>query len=190
MKPIAMSLLALLLAACQSAGFRFSEDSPHYPPPVGTRVILHQPLTIPPGHASTYVQFGRTMRFAEVDQYHAHCRFEVNRVGSSEQTVMPDEFRATRTELEQRDSVRRGETTRLAAAGAPRVLAAAGRNSGSMGVIVYVTRMKLHSDRQPEVLRLDCGHWSTDPHDEFLTLNQIRATLRPLMSVQLPAAGG
>jgi len=190
MKPIVMSLLALTLAACQSAGFQFSEDSPHYPPPVGTRVILHQPVTIPPGHASIYLQFGRTMRFAEVDQYRAHCRFEVSRVGTSEQTVMPDEFRVTRAGLEHRDSVRRGETTRLAAAGVPHVLAASGRNSGSMGVIVYATRMKLHSERQPEVLRLDCGHWSTDPHDEFLTLNEIRATLAPLMSLQLPAAGG
>jgi hypothetical protein len=190
MKPIVMSLLALTLAACQSAGFRFSEDSPHYPPPVGTRVILHQPVTIPTGHASTYLQFGRTMRFAEVDQYRAHCRLEVSRVGTSEQTVMPDEFRVTRAGLEHRDSVRRGETTRLASAGMPGMLAQSGRHSGSMGIIVYVTRMKLHSDRQPEVLSLDCGHWSANPDEQFLTLNQIRAALGTIMSLQLPVAGG
>lgn len=81
----------VFLSACQS-WHDSSENSPFYPIPVGSRLILKQPLSIPADRASVYIQRGRIVPYNGRDTYYANCEFELYTLKPVERTVDPDEF--------------------------------------------------------------------------------------------------
>lgn len=187
MNRLLLTLLLLALAGCQSAATLLREGADFLPPP-GTRLILQQALVIPAGYASTYLQYGQALRYAGINTYHPHCRFEVREVGEVPQTVAADEFRVTRASHEYRSTVRAGERIRLAAASARVTMG--GQDGGGPSPVAHVTLLKLKSVRQPNVLSLACGHWTYTPNDRFLNQSEIRQALGNLVRLELPSPSG
>lgn len=183
-----LPLLALaLLAACQTGRYDGDESSPHYLVPAGSRVVLHRDLTIPANQVGVYLQGGRLVPFADVNQYHPHCKFEVRTLTDNPRTVRADAFTVTRATQEQLKSVR----APLQVAGVGIGLAMGGDADGGPSPEVYATRLTLASERQPDVLRLTCGHWEVPtPTTVHLTISQIRKTLGDIMSLRIPESPG
>jgi len=79
---------------------------------------------------------------------------------------MPDEFRIIRYFLD-RNFVSSGKV----------MVASIGMmfsGAASATAEVYTIEMLLHSDKQPDVLRLSCEHWEDPIDGEYLTLDQIK----------------
>jgi hypothetical protein len=62
-------------------------------------------------------------------------------------------------------------------------------NNGGGPMLVFSTRLALRSDRQPDIYRLTCMYWGSPGFDAHLTITDIRRTLTPLFTLNLPAPG-
>ncbi|MGE5241192.1 MAG: hypothetical protein ACM3NI_06040 [Bacteroidota bacterium] len=126
--------LPLLFSACHNRD-ETDENSPYFVIPVGSRLVLHQAVTVPAFAAAAYLQGGLWMPQTEISRYNPHCKFELRQPKDAPQTVAPDEFVITRTTEEVEVQ---SETTQIRS----RVL-------------------MLQSERQPQVSRLSCTVWQT-----------------------------
>ncbi len=180
LRTAAVLLCALLLGACQTTAQR-GPDSPWYPPPVGSTLTLKVPLTIPPEQVSLYFQDGKLLRGSGRDQFRPWCKFEHRLRVPEPIEVLPDTFTVTRVE-------RRIDQVLGMPAPAPafrRVFLHLEDDSPSH--LTYATRLYLSSPRQPDVLRLTCGHWEDGtPSSRHLTLNEMRAALGESFSLETP----
>jgi hypothetical protein len=167
-----------LLAACQTTTYEGDENSPYYLVPAGSRLSLHRDLVIPANQAGAFLQGGQVVPFAQLNPYQPHCKFEVSRVLDSPQTVRADEFVITKAVQSLEHSVR-----------APRRLAArsvfSSTDDGGPSIQTFATRLDLRSDRQPEVLRLTCGHWDYPPLATHLSIRQIRQALGEVFTLRI-----
>jgi hypothetical protein len=170
----------VLLGACQSYSTP-SEDSPYYAVPVGSRIVLNRPLIIPPDHASVYIQRGQIVPFSQFDDYAPHCRFELSTVSPTAQTVEPDAFVVYK--VGQEIIVGRALTR-------PGLLLA--QSGGDRGdghdAKLYSRILYLRSTKQPDVLRVACGEWHDYSFSRHLTIQEIRAALGNLFTLELPRA--
>jgi hypothetical protein len=127
-----------------------------------------------------FLQAGQVLPFPQINQYHPFCKFEVYRVVDATQTVRADEFTVTKMVQTMEHSVR-----------APQQLAAmtvvSSTADGGPSVQAFVTRLNLRSERQPEVLRLSCGHWDYpgQPTAVQLSIQQIRKALGGVMTLKI-----
>jgi hypothetical protein len=168
----------VLIGACQPGSLTNVKnvDSPYYPPPVGSRLILKKELAIPVGSASVALQSGQLVSQRSVDQYYPNCRLEVDAVLSTTQTVTADEFLVTHV------------TTRSYQVMARDGIIKVGLNlAGSMSMFNYITVMKLSSARQPQVRSLTCQQWGEPVFGKQVSIQQMRATLGDFFSLELPA---
>jgi len=177
MRQITLSLLCLLITACQTAG-PLDEDLPSQILPIGSRLVLKQELTIPAHSAGVQLQGGRVVSSGKgLNQYHPHCRLEVKDVRVTAQTVAADEFVIRRA---------RYETTTVAL---PSLQKAARFYGGSgPGLVIFRTILDLRSERQPQVRWLTCQQWGDPALDQHVTIREIRQTLGKIFMLQLPAA--
>lgn len=176
-------LTTITLGACQTS-YEGDENSPYYAIPPGTRLVLKQPLTIPPEQVSVWLQDGRVIAPNDARVYYPHCKFESRRRLPTPQTVTPDEFVVTRVTRALTHSVRLPDPTeRLHAA------VGIGMNISYDGpsVQTFATRMDLGSDRQPEVLRMTCGQWGYPYDGVHVTIQEIRAALGTVFELRLPS---
>lgn len=174
-----LAVTIVLLTACQS-WHEPSENSPYYAIPVGSRLILNQPITISADNASVYIQRGQIVPYHRRDLYYANCKFEVNTVKQVSQTIKPDEFVVHRVS-------QYIEVGRFFAPGT--MLAGQGGDSGSVMNKLYDRIIYLESSKQPDVLRISCGRWDDRPLSNHLTIQEIRDTLGDLFTVRLSAGG-
>ena len=166
------SLLGLL-AGCQSAPVK-DIHSPFYAPPVGSILQLHTPIDMPANELSVIIQYGKIQPSSwQLDQYAPHCDFELRDRHGSSPRVEPDRFVITRV-------IQDTENVLLT----PLQLAGLGAN-GAPPLEEYQVIMYLHSDKQPNVFRMTCKHWS-DPNDaEHLSIVKIREALGKMFSLVL-----
>jgi hypothetical protein len=167
-------LLSVTLAACQYVPPR-GEDSPLISPQAGSMLHLNRPLRIAAHNASVIIRDGKPeySYFRLGGAYYPHCDFELRTRAKVERVVEPDIFTVTRV-------VREIENVMLA----PVVVASSDGANGPPHEN-YMTILYLHSDRQPDVLRMTCQHWE-DPNDgQHLTIKQIRQALGDLFTLQL-----
>jgi hypothetical protein len=177
--------VVLLLSACMADYYKKYQgdvDSPYYLVPVGSTLVQNQDVVIPPNTASTYFQGGVTMPQSQVNQYHPFCKFEVLKVKDSAQTIKADTYVIKKVVQERTDSVDAGQIR----------LAALSDGMGTMvgGIygtvtITLVTRMFLHSDKQPDVYGLSCGHWVYPSTGQHLTIHEMRTALGGVFTLQL-----
>jgi hypothetical protein len=167
----------LVLGACQSVPTTFDENSTLYPPPPGSRFTLKQELTIPAHSAHVDLQGGLAVSLGKLNQYHPYCRFDVQDVRETPQSVLPDEFLVKRVYRQITDVVAKRS-------GLLRV----GRVSDEGGptFMIYRTVFELKSARQPQVRRLTCEHWDRPALGDHLSLRQIRTALGEFFTVTLP----
>lgn len=182
---------AFALAACQTT-YEGNEDSPYYVVPPGTPLLLNQPLTIPPEQVSVWLQDGRVIDANDARMYYPHCKFEVRERMPTAQTVTPDEFIVTRVTRSLMHSVRAPDPSeRMVARIGVGFGFGAGINMGTNGpsVQTFATRMNLGSDRQPNVMRLTCGHWDYPYDGRHLTISEIRNALGGVFDLRLAQPG-
>jgi hypothetical protein len=175
MRAITLLPLCLLLFACQTKG-PLDENSPYHILPSGSRLILKRELTIPAHSAGVWLQGGRVMSIKDINQYHPHCRLEVNDVRETTQTVTADEIVVRRARQE--------ETNTVARTG---LMKAQMRIGGDVRVNVFRTTLDLHSERQPQVRWLTCQQWSEAALGQHVTIREMRVTLGEIFTLQLPS---
>lgn len=163
--------LAMILAACQPV--EYPRDSPYYRIPLGSSLVLHQALPIPPRQARVIIQDGRLISRKQLDQYYPYCEFEIRTLSDSVQTIRPGRFRIHRLNKHMETSAK------------PVRYASLSLFSFDKPLIAYNTKMYLSSDNQPDVYRMSCMYWTDDSMDTHLTLQQIRHTLGDLFSIDI-----
>lgn len=169
-------LTVLMLVACQTGPID-PETSTYYNTPVGSTLSVHTPLSIPPGTATIHIQAGEVRAYRDINRYYPHCSLEVKTlVQDSDQVVQPDVFTIQRSYFDEL----------IGAARSPFMQAR--RISDVDGGPTYIEMQRvmfLHSDRQPEVLRMICRHWAVGPMYDQMTIAEMRQTLGKLISLQL-----
>ena len=167
--------LLLMVGACQLASINENVDSPYYPPPVGSKLILKNDIAIPPDNAGVMLQGGQVMSQRSVNQYYPNCRLEVNAILPTAQTVKADEFLVTHV------------STNSYMVGARDGFVKVGLNlATSNSWFNYVTIMKLSSERQPQVRSLTCQQWGDQAFGKQASIQQMRTALGDFFSLELP----
>ena len=175
MRQCMLSVVALWLTACQPLALQ-DEISPHYLPPLGSRLILNRGITIPPNQLSVYLQHGKILPSRDVDAYQPNCKFELRDIFEYAQHITPDQFEIYKI---QRDS--------QLVLSQPITIATLGRMSDGDAPMaeIYSTTFYLRSPKQPQVLYLTCQHWDDPSTGSHLNIKQIRKTLGDIMSLEI-----
>ncbi len=137
------AILLLALAGCAAMAPRYQGGD------TGYRFILHQPVTIPAGRARVYIQDGKVL--SGFDSYEVSCSLEVRTLARKARTVKPDTFVVYRIQqFFEEVAAARWRPVQLASLKLTSVF-------GSGPSDIYRGyHLWLHSDRQPDVLRLTC----------------------------------
>lgn len=180
MKTPLLVLLALTLTACQSTAPP-PVSSPYYLIPVGSRLVLNQPIEIAPTSATVRLQFGKIVSRWDSQDFEPLCVFESRIVGETAQTIEPDSFEIVR--------VRRDYNTLSAQAAAPRARLIRAFASDGGTRLYYKTELFLHSAKQPQILAMTCQH-AWEPGSSALDLrplsvNEMRQALGSYFTLQL-----
>ncbi len=174
--------MLLGVSGCQYVPER-SEDSPFYPPPAGSRLVLHEDLKISAHKGGVFIQGGEIQSsYWAIQQYYPYCEFEVRKVKAEPQTVHADTFVITKTVQEADNPAAGLPGTHPMFASAHGMVAMVDNGIGPEG---YSTVMYLESPRQPNVLRITCSHWQDPPLAEHLTIAEIRGALGEIFELQL-----
>lgn len=177
MKPLAPALLALALLA----GCAHTPDGA--PLASHGRLVLNQPLAIPPDAATVRLQYGRVVAFNAVQEHDPFCVFELDTVADKEQAVRPGRFDITRVgrSIETFAGMPVMPFFRLVRVGL-------GDSDGGPSHIYYKTTFRLRDDAQP-VRALTCMSNQMAPGIPImrhLTLAEIRQALGGIMTLELP----
>jgi hypothetical protein len=149
--------LPLLFSSCQNRG-ETDENSPYFVIPVGSRLVLHQSVTIPAFAAAIYLQGGQWLPWPQVSRYHPHCKFELREPKNAPQTITADEFVIART----------GTETEI-----------------QEGLQIQARVLELQSARQPLVSRLSCAVWQTSATGQPVSGRELRQALGNLFTLEL-----
>ncbi|MEJ2059266.1 MAG: hypothetical protein P8Y64_02095 [Gammaproteobacteria bacterium] len=180
MKHLLPILTLTLLAGCQSMQ---GADNRYALPAVGSRIVLHRPLTVPPDATRVFVQDGKVVRYGNLDLYRTSCSFEIRTLSGKPRSIMPDSFTVTRVIQDTGEVVMRKP-----------VMVASRRLSGldseGPSFIFYKVEMRLKSAKQPNVMRVTCNGAQAEPANaEPPTLQEIHAALGGVATLQAPAPG-
>lgn len=173
--------LALFALTSCATSRQYGADSPYFQYPEGVRLILNQPLEIPPDSATVRLQYGRVVARNGVQEQDPYCIFELSRVADGVQQVHPGEFSVIQ--------VRRSMST-IASNGVRMsgfVQVGLGSDSSGPTNYYYKTEFMLHSDAQPNVLEMTCqSNQNYAPVKRHLTLVEIRQALGGIFTLVLP----
>ena len=128
-------------------------------PPVGSQVVIKQELSTGSG-GRVFIQNGRILQRRDVNVGNPNCQFVVRRPRgeTGEFVIQPGTFSVTRTFREsQRGTVN----------------------------ATMITFMELSSESQPEVSQLTCQRWGSPRLDSFLTIEEMKATLSPIVELDV-----
>lgn len=187
---VAIGLVALVfLSACSTPG---GYEPDKYRVPEGSTVELKQALQFPGRSARVYIQFGETVRRKHVNEWEPFCSFGLNRNRDGEplaREVGPTTFTVRSMQVGV-DIARRGDDAPggggMAAGAEPLLVAGLFGNDGPGGTpwpYLYITRMELFSDREPQVDDLTCAVNGAPP-DRNLTVDEIRGALGDIVRIE------
>ncbi|MEZ5541545.1 MAG: hypothetical protein R3F42_05820 [Pseudomonadota bacterium] len=172
MRTPALCALALLLGACQSLP-GYQRPTGPTPQPELTGVTLNQPLTIRADYASVYIQAGRVRPTNSAAEYQPHCILELRTVAPVERTVQADRFSVTGIHRD-----------RFMAGTAGLQLAALTLDGGDYNPVMSTTTLMLHSDRQPEVVRLKCQQLDEPYWAHHVSVAEMQQALGRIMTLE------
>lgn len=173
-----LAILVLFLSACQQGPVR-DINSPYYRIPVGSVLVLKRPLELPPDAVSLYIQDSELMDPSLLNRYQPYCKFEMWSRIDKRRVVEPDEFVVARTAWEWEYVKGLSLPVQVAAFGVGIF-----DDDGPMAIIDK-TLLYLQSDRQPDVYRITCEHWSRPIDSRPLKVAEIRATLKALFDLNI-----
>jgi len=154
---IAVSGLLLLLLGCAQPTIETGDQDTSLPS-VSDQIKLDWELEIRPDNTRVFFQRGQVVAKRELDHYHPSCDLEVRTLNPEVQHVKKDLFTVTRVVFSQ-ESIVLWDGVRMAGLGWGGGLWREGGHS-----IYRFIRMELHSDVQPDVLRLTCRGAYEDYH--------------------------
>jgi len=197
-KKLAILFSFLLLASCGSISLKYKPVSIKELVPVGSTVRLTAPIEVPPNRAYVYIANGQVMPFKNyntVDARKPYCRFGFAKADDRARQIQPDTFRITKI-VEWEDYHGKLGNPQWARLDLADVSIRGGFqfgvldfNDGGPSIIMYATIMTLHSDQQPVVNELVCGHWDEQGIVEPLTLTEMRTALGNLIVVDVVGSG-
>ena len=140
--------------------------------PEGSTLVLHQPQSVPTGEAGAYLSRGvGETRY----QYQITCRLEVRTLSKGQTVIQPDRFTVLGTSYA-RDS--------LTGPAYPGPLDSFNSVGDGGGLVYMETLIYLHSQLQPDVLRLKCRQLQDNEFARYLSGEQIRAALGDTMTFE------
>ncbi len=165
---------AALLGACAHSP-PAGPESPYFQPPAGSLLRLQRSLTVPAGTTRVHIQDGAARAWRELNRYAPYCDLEIRVVSRAHAPaiVRADAFELVRIE---RPMPREGNPWR----------ARWTVFDDDDGPYTLLTRVRLQSPRQSDVLRLNCLRWSNSRFDTYLSLQEIQEVLAPLAEFVFP----
>jgi hypothetical protein len=179
-----LSITTLVLGMAGCAGLdRGDPDSPHWLPPVGTLVELHEALEVPPLSARVFLQQGTVLAKPSLNLYLPSCAFAVTRVfEDGSQTIEPDTFQVVRVTGQLEEVVRQRAPAQYAA-----IHLARGGIDGGSSMVMHVVHLWLESPEQAEVRRLSCrGAMDDPPLSNRPSVTEMRQALGAIATLKLP----
>lgn len=163
----------MLFILCGLAACNYPQSYSEIKP--GTKLVIHQTLTINAGSARVMLQHGKIISLRQLEAYQPRCWFIAQQVKSSSQKIIPGVFSIKR--VRQHD-----EIVQVPVSGYP---LASMLSSASLTAVDYATEFDLESTQQSGINRLICSHWE-DPDDaNHLTAKQINAALGDYASIEM-----
>jgi len=173
--PIFLIVLFLgFLTSCQSSVVK--KEASVYSVSTGSTIIVHKDIQLIPGKTKAVIQGGRLVESLEFgDLFFPHCIFEVDKAA-----VMPRVIKAGKYRV---DRVNHRDDTRIyqKLVHASQVVA----DGGEFVDYLHLTELVLSSPEQTNGLKLVCQH-SDSILADYLGVEQIRATLGKIASLELP----
>ena len=193
---LSLAALSVLLVACQQISFKNDPVSVRALVPVGSRLVLNQPLEIPEDRSSIWIFRGKMVGYKDVDVYYPHCQFRMQKVSKSKRMVQPDTFFITK--INEWEDYTLGDHIRVASqdvadarisgsigggvsGGSGSV--AVGIGDGGASLIKYATILSLKSDKQPDVKEMVCLHWGDRGMIDALTLEETKSAMGNLFTI-------
>jgi hypothetical protein len=156
------------------------EDSPLMRIAPGSTITLHEALTVPAGHARVFMQNGKVRAKTRLDRYRPHCNFEVRSVSDGSLRIEPDTFVVTKIIEDEEEVVSRQQPLRLAGWEMT--------GGDALPMVTRLVRHRLHSQRQPQVMRLTCHGGFDDPWEvDYPSISEIRRALGERATLKLAA---
>jgi len=173
-------MLMLLLVACQQAPIK-DENSPRMRIPPGSVITLHQTLKVPAGHARVFLQNGKVVAKHRLNQYYPFCDFEIRSVSDGTLQITADTFTVTKVIDNETEVVSTPSALRHVAWGMGHEI-----QDDGMPMVTRSVQHRLHSPRQPQVMRLTCYGGFSDPWKvAYPTITEIRHALGEIATVKL-----
>lgn len=175
-----LAFLAMgVLSACQQQPIR-DEDSPWARIQPGSKIILHQTLTVPPGHARVFMQGGEVVAKVRLNQYLPHCNFETHSVSDGTLRIEADTFLVTNTYEGEEEVVFRNRPLRYVA------WSWNGKDYNDPGMINLLVHHDLNSPNQPQVMRLTCHAGLTEIWEaHYPSISDIRHAMGSIATLEL-----
>lgn len=169
-----------LLTACQQVPMR-DENSPLMRVSPGSTIVLHKPLTVPAGHARVFLQGGKVVAKTRLKRYYPHCNFEVRQVSDGHLRIEPDTFIITDVTSGEEEWVSRQPTLR------PAAWEIDGDGADGAVLLIRLVQHRLHSTRQPQVMRLTCHGGFAEPWKvAYPSIRDIRRSLGDYATLEPP----
>lgn len=180
-----LACLAFSLTACQSNA-NLPITSPYFEIPVGSRLVLNQPIEIAPTSATLRFQFGKIVSRFDSQDFEPACIFESNIVGEKAQRIEPDTFDIIR--------VRRGNSSVASYSAPSGLVLVSARFIGDGGSRqFYKTEFFLRSQKQPQILVMTCQHareaGATAAESRPLTVAEIQQALGDYFTLNVRGVG-
>lgn len=157
--------------------------------PIGSTLRLTQKLIIPKERSFIYIANGKVAslkNYNTVDIYEPHCMLYLDKEASFQQEIFPDEFKITNIiEWERYFSkldIMNVVKSHKRAPGFIKVVNIS--DDGGPSIVMYATILSLHSNNQPNVEKLVCGHWNYSFKIEPLTLEEMKSALGDLILIE------
>mgnify|MGYP001147803401 CR=1 FL=1 len=179
---IAASGLMFVLSACRPVVYNDPLDVPGGRVPLESRVQLHQQLYFQPGYSRSFVQSGKALTYQQLDRYQPFCqfyRYEPPKDLETLRSLQPDTFRVTKSfhEIE------------FGMAGISVMISFGSiALSNSQGLQNLSSVLKLASPAQPEIVELRCSVYDEPLDWNYLSVNQIKAVLGNIATLELSSA--
>lgn len=176
--------LLLPIAGCQYSNYVYEtpNDRPWSIPPKGTVLELRQPLVFSPGSSRAYIQDGEAKPINGFDHFRPWCQFylyEPQEAMKVTRTIEPDQFTVVRSG--QGVSFALANPVNVAGNGTSYLMA-----SDEAGAQKLTTTIKLNSEKQPQLQDLKCSTTNDARRDNFVSVNQILATLGGYARLHFP----
>ncbi len=182
-----LCLTLALFASCQSTpnSYKTPYDNPHYAPPPGSVIELHQDLKFSPNISRSNIQNGVALGSKSYDRFQPMCQFylyESKEVMRKARSIEPDSFTVIKSSRSLDYTLL--EPVKVAYGGGP--LYFGDMFDDEMGTRTMITTMRLRSETQPQVHELRCL-MDDDPYlQNYVTINQMIKTLGGVATLHLP----